>query len=102
MSVVNNIFLILVQGVWIVGLSPLLAGVINKTKARLQGRRGPRLLQPYYDLIKYLNKEAVFSSHRSWLTLAVPYIVFTTTVVSGLLLPVIGNGFGINGDILVF
>jgi hypothetical protein len=32
--------------------APGLTGVIAKAEARLQGRRGPRVLQPYYDLAK--------------------------------------------------
>lgn len=102
MHVIKNIFLVFVQGAWILLLSPLLAGVINKVKARLQGRKGPRFIQPYYDLIKYFRKETVFSEHASWLTKWTPYIVFSATFVSGLLLPMIGDGFGISGDILLF
>src|SRR5690625_1603379 len=71
-------------------------------KARLQGRRGTRLLQPYYDVIKYFKKEAVFSRYTSWLTRAVPYIVFAVTLVSGLMVPFVGNGFGITGDVILF
>ena len=40
-------------------LSPLLLGVINRVKARFAGRRGPPLLQVYYDLAKLLRKGAV-------------------------------------------
>ena len=32
-------------------LSPLLGGIINKVKAFFAGRKGPRLLQLYYDPI---------------------------------------------------
>lgn len=102
MSFLKNILLIGLQGVWIIGLAPLLTGVIQKTKARLQGRQGPRLLQPYYDLIKHMHKEAVFSKYRSWLTIAVPYLVFIVTVGAGLLIPIIGDGFGLHGDVLIF
>ena len=35
-------------------LAPLMLGVINRTKAAFGGRRGPPLLQPYYDLRKLL------------------------------------------------
>ena len=31
---------------------PLLSGVINRTKAWFAGRRGPPLLQAYYDLLE--------------------------------------------------
>ena len=37
----------------------LLAGIDRKISARLQGRVGPSVLQPYYDVRKLLEKEAV-------------------------------------------
>ena len=41
---------LLVHFALLLALPPLLLGVINKTKAWFAGRRGPPLLQPYYDL----------------------------------------------------
>lgn len=40
-------------------LGGLLQGVDRKITARLQGRQGPPLLQPFYDLYKLFSKEAV-------------------------------------------
>ncbi|HAN44421.1 MAG TPA: Ech hydrogenase subunit EchB [Ruminococcaceae bacterium] len=37
----------------------LLAGIDRKITARLQGRRGPSVLQPFYDLFKLLQKETL-------------------------------------------
>lgn len=37
----------------------LLAGCDRKITARMQGRRGPSVLQPFYDLYKLFNKQAV-------------------------------------------
>lgn len=98
---VKEVLLVLVQGVWIILFAPLLSGIINKSKALMQGRRGPRLLQPYYDVLKYFQKDALFSIHISWLTIATPYIVFGVTFTSGLLLPIISDGLTINGDLLL-
>src|SRR5580692_11196086 len=39
--------------------APGVTGVIAKVEARLQGRRGPRVLQPYCDLAKLFRKEAL-------------------------------------------
>lgn len=102
MALMESVLLIVGQGIFIVLFSPLLAGVINKVKARLQARRGPRLLQPYYDLLKYFKKEAVLSREASWLTVVTPYVVFAATVTSGLLLPLVWKGTGIGGDLLLF
>ncbi len=79
--------LAVIQLVLILFAAPLLQGMIKKTKARLQGRTGPRLLQPYYDLFKYMKKDAVLSKHASWLTVATPYLVFASVLTAGLLVP---------------
>ncbi|WP_298216999.1 respiratory chain complex I subunit 1 family protein [Acidocella sp.] len=39
--------------------APLLAGFVNQGRARLLGRRGPPLLQPYRDLARRLRKTAL-------------------------------------------
>jgi len=36
--------------------APLISGAISQVEARFQGRRGPRVLQPYYDLAKLFQK----------------------------------------------
>src|SRR5690625_5652783 len=79
-----KILLSFIQLFWVLVVAPLLAGVIQKTKALLQGRIGPRLFQPYYDLAKFFRKSAVFSEHTSWLTRLTPYIVITTTIVASI------------------
>ena len=37
----------------------ILAGVDRKLSARMQGRRGPPILQPYYDVRKFCEKEKI-------------------------------------------
>ena len=41
----------------------LLAGVDRKLSARMQGRSGPPIRQPYYDVRKFLEKEQISSNH---------------------------------------
>jgi formate hydrogenlyase subunit 4 len=48
-------------------LAPLLPGLINRTKAFVAGRRGPPLLQPYWDIGKYLRRGAVYGEVTSWI-----------------------------------
>lgn len=40
----------------------ILAGVDRKLSARMQGRRGPPLMQPYYDVRKFCEKEQITSN----------------------------------------
>jgi formate hydrogenlyase subunit 4 len=69
--------------------SPLLVGVIRKAKARLQGRRGASVLQPYADMRKLLAKEVVISENTSWIFRFTPYLLATTMLLCALIVPVL-------------
>jgi formate hydrogenlyase subunit 4 len=86
----------------IIFFSPLLNGVIKKLKANMQGRKGPRVLQPYYDLLRLFKKDMVVSSVTSWIFTATPYIVFTATAAASMLVPVVttASGFSLMGDVI--
>ncbi|MBA2474060.1 MAG: NADH-quinone oxidoreductase subunit H, partial [Pseudonocardiales bacterium] len=43
-----------------------------------QGRRGPRVLQPYYDIAKLFGKEALAPFGVSWVFLAAPVVAMTS------------------------
>jgi formate hydrogenlyase subunit 4 len=51
------------------------------------GRRGPPLLQPYYDLRKLLGKGAVYSRTTSWVFRAGPIVALAATATASLLVP---------------
>src|SRR2546430_3472460 len=93
----------ILQVVTIAGAAPGLSGVIARVEARLQGRRGPRVLQPYYDLAKLFRKEALAPEGASWVFLAAPVAAFTCYLTVPLLIPVLttfGLPLGYMGDIL--
>jgi formate hydrogenlyase subunit 4 len=71
-------------------LSPLLLGIINRTKALFAGRRGPPLLQTYFDLWKLLQKGAVYSRTTTWLFRAGPMLGLAAVLVAATLVP-LGN-----------
>jgi len=77
-------------------LAPLLVGVTRKLKARLLRRRGPPILQPWRDLRRLLNKEAVLAENASWLFRAAPYVVFAATWVAASLTPTFAAGLMFN------
>jgi formate hydrogenlyase subunit 4 len=58
-------------------------------KARLQNRKGPPLLQGYYDLAKLLRKEPVRSETASWIYVAGPRVYFAAAVAASTLVPVL-------------
>jgi formate hydrogenlyase subunit 4 len=91
------------QVLTIVGGGPLVSGVIAHVEGRLQGRRGPRILQPYYDIAKLFRKETVVTEESSWVFLAGPIVAFGCYLVVPLLIPVLttyGLPLGYMGDIL--
>jgi formate hydrogenlyase subunit 4 len=71
----------------VLALAPGLTGITRKVKARLVGRRGPRLDQPYRDLWKLLRKEAVLAENASWLFRAAPYLMFALLWLAAALVP---------------
>jgi len=70
-------------------LAPLLSGVIRNWKAKLQNRRGPRIWQPYLDLLKFLRKDMVISEHASWVFSFTPHVQFLTALSAGLMVPMV-------------
>src|SRR6202050_34238 len=83
--------------------APGVTGVIAKVEARLQGRRGPRVRQPYYDLAKLFRKEALAPEGASWFFLAAPLVAVAAYLTIPLLIPVLttyGLPLGYMGDIL--
>lgn len=70
-------------------LAPGLTGLIRRLKARLQGRRGAPVLQPYRDLRKLFGKEVIVSKNASWLFRFTPYLIFATTLAVTMLVPMV-------------
>lgn len=60
----------------------LLAGLDRVISARMQGRQGPPVLQPFYDVMKLMNKESmeVNLMHRFFVYIAMVFAVFTTVI----------------------
>jgi formate hydrogenlyase subunit 4 len=77
------------QLVLLLSISPLISGIIKTLKARLQMRRGPGIFQPYRDLYKLLRKRMVIPETSSWIFTAAPIMVFSTSALVGLMVPMI-------------
>jgi formate hydrogenlyase subunit 4 len=91
------------QVLTIVIFAPLISGGIAHLEARVQGRRGPRILQPYYDLAKLFRKETLVPDEASWVFAVGPMLAFTCYLVVPLLIPVLTTyplPLGYMGDIL--
>src|SRR5262245_28025988 len=93
----------LAQTLLAVLLAPGLVGLIRWMKARLQNRRGAPLWQPYLELRKLFHKEVIVSESASWLFRAAPFVIFATSAVTAVLVPVlvVPPGFDTMGDLIV-
>lgn len=94
----------IVNVVLALALAPLLLGVINRTKAFFAGRQGAPLMQAYYDLVKLINKGAVYSRTTSWIFRAAPVVGFAAVVCAMLFVPVgkIPALLSFEGDLIFF
>ncbi|OQB96519.1 MAG: Hydrogenase-4 component C [Verrucomicrobia bacterium ADurb.Bin122] len=84
-------------------LAPLLPGIINKVKAWVAGRRGPPVLQLYYDLGRLWQRGVVLSSLASPGFIAGPAVAWVAIVGAALLLPLgpAGALLSFRGDALL-
>ncbi len=84
-------------------LAPLLPGLINKVKAWVAGRRGPPVLQLYYDLARLWKKGVVLSTLASPGFIAAPAVGWVAVVGAALLLPLgpAGAALSFRGDVLL-
>ena len=79
----------LLQLTLLLAAAPLINGIIVTAKARIQRRRGPGILQPYFDLAKLLKKDVLIPTASSWVFRCTPYIVFASTIAIALLVPTV-------------
>lgn len=84
-------------------LAPLLPGIINKVKAWVAGRRGPPVLQLYYDLARLWKKGVVLSTLASPGFIAGPAIAWVAVLGAAMLLPLgpAGAALSFRGDVLL-
>ncbi len=100
MIVVLDILLRLVC--WLL-LAPLLPGIINKVKAWVAGRRGPPVLQLYYDLARLWKKSVVMSALASPAFIVLPAVGWVAVVGAAMLVPLgpAGASLSFRGDVLL-
>ena len=76
----------------VLALAPVLVGLVRLVKARLMGRRGPALLQPWRDLAKLLRKRPVLAEGATEISRAAPYVACAATLFAAVLVPGFAQG----------
>lgn len=84
-------------------LAPLLPGIINRVKSWVAGRRGPPVLQLYYDLARLWKKSVVMSTLASPAFIAGPAVAWVAIVTAAMLVPLgpAGALLSFRGDVIM-
>ncbi|SDZ74753.1 respiratory chain complex I subunit 1 family protein [Selenomonas ruminantium] len=91
-----------VQAICLLVCAPLIAGIVNKTKATLQKRQGASIFQEYFDLWKWWHKPVIVTKYTSWIFLAAPIVYLVTSIMAAMMLPGLLAGNIRLGDAFVF
>jgi formate hydrogenlyase subunit 4 len=83
---------LLVQLALMLALAPVLVGVLRRIEARLTGRVGPPVAQPWRDLLRLARKQPVVAENASWLFRAAPAGAFAATLAAAALVPAFALG----------
>jgi formate hydrogenlyase subunit 4 len=69
----------------------VLAGVIQRTKAKWSGRLGQPLFQTFHDLVRLMRKRPVYSETTTPVFSIAPYVVLATALATAAIVPVLGS-----------
>lgn len=84
MNIILNLVLIILMPL-------LLLGFIGKFKAFWAGKKGPSILQPYYDFKKYFYKDQVISTTAGLVFQLAPIFSLGALIFASLLVPMLNN-----------
>ena len=85
----NPYIIELLQVLTLLGLAPAFVGWVRMVKCWAQGRTSAGLFQPYRDLAKLFSKEVLLAENASWIFRFTPYLVFSTAVLAGGIIPIL-------------
>ena len=84
-----NVLLAVVQCVALVLLAPLFSGIVRSLTAKLQTRRGPSILQDYYDIAKLVRRQDLRTENSTFIWRFMPLLQFGTMLVLACGIPMI-------------
>jgi NADH-quinone oxidoreductase subunit H len=100
MDIQPVISVLLVPGLLFTSVMALLyAGMYRKVRARMQNRKGPPFLQPFYDFVKLLSKDSITPKKSGLLFTWAPIVALASVLVVPILFPIGGLSFA--GDLIV-
>ena len=99
----SSVASVLFQLVVTIAIAPVVVGITRQARARLEGRAGGGLLQPWRDLRKWLLKQPVQAEGTSLLQVAAPVVLLSTSLMVCAQIPLVGSVAlpGLPGDLFV-
>jgi formate hydrogenlyase subunit 4 len=76
-----------VQALLVVAFAPVLIGLMRRVRARLEGRTGPPVMQPWRDIRKLLGKQRMVSANTSWVFSVAPLVLVATALLVAAIMP---------------
>jgi formate hydrogenlyase subunit 4 len=77
--------------------APLLVGVMRQVRARLEGRRGPGVLQPWRDLRKLFRKQRLRPDGTTVVFTTAPLVVAATALTIAAVIPIVTTNSPLDG-----
>ena len=89
------------QTALVVVVAPFVVGLMRQVRARLEGRVGPPLTQPWRDIRKQMAKERIVPATASWVFTLAPLVLVATAVVATGIVPFLTTRSGLDeiGDL---
>jgi formate hydrogenlyase subunit 4 len=87
------VFLVILQVLVATAITPLLVGVMRQVRARMEGRVGAGLLQPYRDVRKLLAKEPLRAEGSSIVLIAAPLVLLVSSLMVIALVPLVTTAY---------
>lgn len=87
----------ILQVVLVVAGAPLLVGLMRQVRARMEGRAGAGVLQPWRDLRKLLRKEAINPHGTGWVFRLAPLLLAATALVVTAVVPLVTTASPLDG-----
>ncbi len=102
-DVFSSLLLLLAEFAFVLGISPLLVGILRKVRARSQRREGATVWQPYRDLRKLFSKGTVYAESSSAVTPYAPWISLAALLGAVPFIPwfFLPGPLGFAGDLIV-
>ncbi len=88
-----TVFLVILQVLVATAITPLLVGVMRQVRARMEGRVGAGLLQPYRDVRKLLAKEPLRAEGSSIVLIAAPLVLLVSSLMVVALVPLVTTAY---------